>query len=328
MNLYKFVPAGVSRTVGRTLLKADKHSPQILFGVGVVGTLTATVLACRATLKVEDVLKDHEKKALDVKTVQHAQYTEADRKQDIFVLYTQTTVRLVRLYAPAVILGSVSIGCLTKSHNILTQRNAALSAAYAGLDATFKNYRDRVKESIGEEEELAIFNDVQSKAITNPDGSVSLTKSVGPNGGSPYAVFYDSNNRNFSPSSEANIMVLRQRQNYLNDMLRMRGHMFLNEVYRELGFDDTTAGAVVGWIFDPEGRTKRPDGSSHSSHIDFGIWADHNRDSLVDFVQYNEGIFLDFNVEGEIHKLLHQSKPIWQYRDQVIGKLGRMKGRQ
>jgi hypothetical protein len=239
----------------------------------------------------------------------------------MLVLYTQTTVKLIRLYAPSIILGSVSIGCLTKSHDLLSKRNAALSAAYAGLDATFKNYRDRVQKELGEEKEREIYNDVRVKEV--PDGKgVKLEKYRGPHGGSPYAVFFGPDNRNFiTGSSEVNIMQLRQRQNYLNDMLRIRGHMFLNEAYDELGFDRTTAGAVVGWIYDPNNENPRPDGKPRQSYIDFGIWEDHNRDSLADFVVYNEGIFLDFNVEGEIFELIGGAKPLWKYRDKLLGRM-------
>lgn len=319
----KYVPSSVSRAVGRTMLKVDANSPRILFGVGVVGMLGTVVLASRATLKVEDVLKEHEKKMLDVKTVQHVNYTEQDRQHDKLYLYIQTTTKLVRLYAPAVILGSVSVGALTKSHNILQSRNAALSAAYAGLEATFGRYRDRVKEAVGEEKEKELWLDVQEYQTLDAKGKPITAVGAGPFGGSPYAKFYDANNRNFVEHvPEMNITVLRQRQNYLNDMLRLRGHLFLNEAYRELGFDDTEAGAVVGWFWDPENKIKWEDGKTRDSFVDFGIWADSQRDQLLEMVCNGDGIFLDFNVNGEIHKKLQFSKPVWHYTDKHLRKKG------
>ncbi len=53
----KFVPTAVSKRVGRQILRGQKHSPTILFGVGVVGIIATTVTACRATLKLEEVLE-------------------------------------------------------------------------------------------------------------------------------------------------------------------------------------------------------------------------------------------------------------------------------
>lgn len=304
MNILKYVPQSVTRTGSRAMLKASKNAPQLLFVGGVVGAVGATVLACRATLKVEEVIDDHSKTMIDIKTVQHVNYGEQERKHDTALLYMQTTVKIVKLYGPAIILGSVSIGMLTKSHSLLNQRNAALSAAYAGLQATFDNYRERTQKELGEEREREIYNDVQVETAKGKKGSVELTKHVGAHGGSQYARFYDETNRNFVPGNnpEMNIMVLRQRENYLNDKLSRKGHLFLNEAYRELGFEDTTAGAVVGWIFDPQGRRK--DGIVRENRVDLGIWADHNRDALVDFVVHGEGIFLDFNVDGEIYRLI------------------------
>lgn len=317
----KYIPQGVTRSIGRTQLWAGANSPKILFGVGVVSVVGAAVLACKSTLHVEDVLNEHEKHAMNIKTVQHETYTDADRRQDMLTLYIQTTVKLTRLYAPPIIIGSFGIGCLTKSHNILSQRNAALSAAYAGLDSTFRNYRERVKKEIGEEKEKEVYLDAKKVELKNANGDKVKLKVATATGGSPYAVFYDETNRNFvKHAPEMNILVLRQRQNYLNDKLKMRGHLFLNEVYDELGFDHTTAGAVTGWLWDPEHQIDWGDGIQRNNFVDFGIWADERRDSLADMVVDGEGIFLDFNVDGEIYDKIDQVLPLWKYRDKVFNK--------
>ena len=50
-------------------------------------------------------------------------------------------------------MGGLSIAALTRSHNILTKRNAALTAAYGALEKGFSEYRARVVEKYGEEED-------------------------------------------------------------------------------------------------------------------------------------------------------------------------------
>jgi hypothetical protein len=90
-------------------------------------------------------------------------------------------------------------------------------------------------------------------------------------------------------------MFLKTQQAYLNDILRIRGHVFLNEVYDALGLERTQAGALVGWI------SNNVDGDCY---IDFGLF-DGERPRVRDFVNGNErSILLDFNVDGVIYDLL------------------------
>ena len=51
-NIKNFITANA----GKSLLVGRKYSPEILTGVGVAGVVTAAVLACRATLKLFDVI--------------------------------------------------------------------------------------------------------------------------------------------------------------------------------------------------------------------------------------------------------------------------------
>jgi hypothetical protein len=114
-------------------------------------------------------------------------------------------------------------------------------------------------------------------------------------------------------------MTLRQRENYMNDRLRMRGHLFLNEVLEEIGLEHTEAGSVVGWLYKPEDPNH--DGQSF---VSFCCWGDSSRDSIDPLSMNNEGgIFLDFNVDGEIHRRLDEVKPIWKMSDKAIQRRAR-----
>ena len=146
----------VSGTLNKVGFSLKKHSPEILVAAGVVGTVVSTVMACRATTKIDTIL-DETKEQLD-KIHEYSEnpdmaekYNAEDAKKDTVVVYAHAGVKLAKLYAPAVGLGILSLGSILASNNILRKRNAALAAAYAVVDRSFKEYRDRVVERFGEE---------------------------------------------------------------------------------------------------------------------------------------------------------------------------------
>lgn len=306
----RLVPTAIARGVGRQALVAQKHSPSILFGVGVVGMIGSTVLACRATLKVEEVLektkKDVEetkKKIEIVESMEHRDYSEQDRKQDIAVVYTKGVVNLAKLYGPSILLGAASIACLTKSHNILAQRNAALTAAYIAVDEAFKKYRSRVVEEYGEDKDRELMYSSEPVEIVSEKGNITYSRRVDENAPSMYARFFDQLSPEWSPEPEYNLVYLKHQQSYFNHMLKARGHVFLNEVYDQLGIERTKEGSVVGWILAEKGT---------DNYIDFGLYEDNPR--ARDFVNGREGaILLDFNVDGLIYDKINDPKKIkWQ----------------
>jgi hypothetical protein len=293
----KFVPEVIGRQIARNSLLAQKASPQILFGVGVVGMVGSTVLACRATLKMESVLNDATEKLETAKSLQHRDYSEKDRSRDISLIYFQSGVKVAKLYAPAVIVGGLSIYALTSSHRILTRRNIALTAAYGALEKGFNEYRARVVEKYGEEEDRNLRYGTTQVEIVDPKTKKTKTVTrVNPNDPSIYARFFDPVSPSWSKEPEYNMIFLKCQQNYANDLLRSRGHVFLNEVYDMCGIDRSKAGAVVGWLLTDDGST--------DNFVNFGIF-DDKTDRIRDFVNGREGaILLDFNVDGVIYDKL------------------------
>jgi hypothetical protein len=298
----QYVPNAVSRKVARTALHVSKHSPAILFGTGVVGFGATVFLACRATLKVEDVLVDAQKTTQDIKgTVTTATYPKTEQRRDLAYHYVNTTGRLLTLYGPAVAVGTLSVAALTGSHHILTKRNAGLSAAYAALGKGFEEYRKRVVGELGEDKDREFrYGVVTTESIeTTTDGKkVKGIRTFDPRtGASIYARVFDQFNPNWQGRPEYNRIFLTGVQNYMNDRLYARGHVFLNEVYDALGMDRSEAGSVVGWYL----RKNIVEGDNN---IDFGMF---NRldQAQIDFINGREGaILLDFNVDGQIYNML------------------------
>lgn len=316
MKLEK-ITTGLSKMTGKTGLVLQKHSPEILLGVGIAGTVASAVLACRATLKVEAVLDNHREKVDKIHEcwqkvqdgdIDISAYSEQDKKKDLVVTYTQTTVDFIKLYGPAVTLGVASLACIISGHGIMKKRNIALMAAYKAVEEGFSAYRKRVIEEHGEEVDYMYKNGLRKQEIveaayTDSDGvkHKAQKKQVlvdDPNGLSVYARFFDESCEQWSKNPEYNLMFLRSQQNYYNDMLKSRGHVFLNEVYDALGIPRTQAGAVVGWMISDNG----------DNFIDFGVF-DGDRPRARDFVNgYERSILLDFNVDGVIYDLFTRGK--------------------
>lgn len=293
----RLVPEVISKGIAHRSLLLEKNSPSLLFGAGIVGVVGSTVLACRATLKMQDVLEETQSKLNTAKTLVHDDYSEKDRQRDVVIIHVQTGAKIARLYGPAIVLGGASIAALTRSHNILNERNAALTAAYAALDRGFKEYRQRVVEKYGEDEDLAFRHGSREVEVIDPEtGKKKTVTRVGDDGPSVYARFFDPLSTSWSKEPEYNLLFLKCQQTYANDLLLARGHVFLNEVYDLLGVPRSKAGSIVGWIVTP--------GNATDNHIDFGIYKGGDG-TIRDFVNGREAsILLDFNVDGVIYNLI------------------------
>jgi hypothetical protein len=281
----KFVPKTVSRSLGRNKLKLQANAPHLAFGLGVAGVITGTVLACRATLKLEKTLDDIRYEIEDVSKHQ----VEEEKAKDLVYVYAKSTVKLARLYGPSVIITAGSIGLLTGSHVTLTRRNNALTATVVGLTKAFDEYRLRVREELGEEAEQDLYYGIVKETIVDENGKKQkiVTPLGDPSKVSPYARFFDEYSPHWEKDPEVNRMYVQVQQNWANQLLQSRGHVFLNEVYDMLGIPRSRSGAVVGWTLSGEG----------DNYVDFGIFANDN----TSFVNgWNRSVLLDFNVDGVI----------------------------
>lgn len=320
----KFLPDSIARKVAGQGLFAKQHSPEILFGAGVVSMVGSTIFACRATLKVEDLIDTIERDQ-DVAKSTHARlaaaeeagepvtvnngsekltYTDAELKRDLHLIKVKGLGKLVRLYAPSVLLGGIGIACLTKSHSILMERQLALTAAYAAVDSAFNRYRERVVERYGEDTDRELLYDSEQVDIIDDEtGEIVNTTRITDAPGSKYSrVFGEWSSRNWSPDPGHNLVFLRCQQNWANDRLRARGHLFLNEVYSELGLSHSKAGAIVGWRWHP-GDGQLPGDNT----VDFGIFDGINQEADDFFRGRGDEVMLDFNVDGVIYDKLDES---------------------
>lgn len=303
------IMAKASRTFYKVGFKLKKHSPEILVATGIVGGVASAIMACKATLKVDEVVETHHDKIDRIHeaaekgvTAAGKEYNEEDMKKDLVITYVQTGVDFAKLYGPAVVIGGLSIAAVLTGHNIMRKRYIATAAAYAAVDKGFKEYRGRVVERFGEalDKELKYGIKAQEvdEIVVNEDGTETVVKkqveTINPYNYSPYAICFDDGCTGWTKDPEFNKKFLIDQQRFANDLLKTKGMVTLNEIYDMLGAPRTKAGMVVGWRYDE----KHPTGDNY---IDFGIF-DIDRPKNRDFVNgYERVIWLDFNVDGDVY---------------------------
>lgn len=311
MKSLEYIKNVVTSKAARQILLTKKHSPTILLVAGTIGVVGTVVLACRATLKTSDVLDEYEKQHANLVTdTVDAVATDLDlevyekNKKQANQLKAKAALNIAKLYAPVVGLGALSIGALTGSHVILSKRNGAIMAAFAGLSRAHTEYRQQVAKEYGEDVDKkfsigAEDRTVEEKTAEGTTKTRTVTD-VNKDGGSPYRFLFDPvNSTKFSREPGRNAEILQMQQSYANDKLRAQGHLFLNEVLDRLGLPRTKAGAVVGWVYRHDNEEKTGD-----NYVDFGIYqGDLERaEAFVDGAE--SSVWLNFNVDGIILDLI------------------------
>lgn len=304
----------LSRSFHKVGFKLKKHSPEILVMTGVTGAVVSAVMACKATTKINDILEDAKEQLNTINEyAEHPESlpepcTQEDAKKDRIIVCTKTGVELAKVYGPAIAVGTLSIAAIFAGNNILRKRNLALAAAYISLDKSFKGYRSRVIERFGEELDRELKYNIKAKTVeevvVNEDGTETVVKKdVNVVDGdkltdySPFARFFDEACAGWDDDAEYNLLFLRKQEQWANDVLKARGYLFLNEVYRSLGIPETKQGQIAGWIYDE----KCPNGDNY---VSFGL-TDIYKTKTRDFVNgYEKVILLDFNVDGDILDLM------------------------
>lgn len=294
-----------------------RNSPEILLGLGITNLVASAALAGVASYKVgKKVITPTKKKVVKVHGLYECgdidQHTE---KRELRKVYTKAGWEILKLYAPAVISASLGVtGCIM-SHNIIKGRNVALAAALTTLKAGYDGYRLKVKEKIGDEAEEELFKGESvvgkiKEKLTDSKGNEEIVekevKHYDPSSKADcdFGVFWGPGNEDYDMSCpQLNMTKLLQTEQYFNQKLRAKGYVFLEDVYKELGYTPNLLGArkmqashVLGWIYEPGD-------ASRDNYISFGI---HDKDgSLTKAAKefqcgLSDFIYLEFNVDDDI----------------------------
>lgn len=291
----KFVET-IRRGIGRAKLTCIRKSPEITLGLGIVTGVAAVGYTVWATVKAVETYNDTIEKLEQAERVLE---DETEREDAIEKIKIHRTLEWVKLYAPAVALEAASIMFTVKSHRIMKGRNAALVMSVAAATKELNDYRQRVRDAIGEEQENDIFKDASTFTVTNmhEDGTTDEKTDKTYKHGSRYAALFNENSKCYDKDPVYRLSFLKSELLILNNKLRLEGHIFLNEVYRALGLPETVAGQYVGWVLGA------PNGDGIIKFIDVASGMSiENIDELEDPV-----VLIDFNVDGDIVNILPEN---------------------
>lgn len=200
---------------------SDK-SPEILIGFGLAGMLTSTVLAVKATPKALDILAEQEDREL----------SKVDK------------VKLTwKCYAPAAIGYCASAACIIGANSVNTKRNAVLAGAYKISESALLEYRDKVKEVIGEEREKEIHAKIaEDRRCKEPENQCNVILT-----GKGDVLCYDMYSGRYFKSEMDEINAI---LNELNYKLMQDNLLALNDFYDALGLQPIVTGYDHGWNVD------------------------------------------------------------------------------
>lgn len=298
----KFVPKKISRLSTRSALKLSKNSPTILVVAGVVGFGATAVLAAKASRKAQPVINEHKAQRIQIGEIPakgHASKEERKAQQvQVFELYYNTGWELTKVYGPTLVVGTLSAASILWGHKILKGRHVATLAAYSGLSEQFAAYRGRVAKTLGEKAERDIYDGAFGEYVEDPDrkGEYKMQPNWSENDEARLDYvrpWFDEVNANWTRDPAINAHFLKAVQQHMNDLLNIRGHLFLNEVLDALHMKRCAEGQVMGWVLDnPEG----------DSFVDFGYMTSDDPNTVAFRNGMEARVRLNFNVD---------SKPVW-----------------
>ena len=274
----------VTRALSRSAFKVQKHLPEILLVAGVGGAVTSTVMACRATTKLQPVL-DEAKNEID--KIHGTASTDEQTKKELTTVYIQTGKKLAKLYGPSVAVGIASMSCLVGSNVIVRKRLSATLAAYTALSESFRQYRDRVEGEIGIPKIEKTVGEGEDEHVIEIEQEIPC-----------YRFIFDKRNPNWKDNVDYNLMFLRGVQRYIDSMLDIRGWATVNDFCKEMSFGQTGDGQINGWFKDPKHPDTYGDGC-----VSFGL-VDQNGIESENLQAYRRGevdyIVITLNIDGPI----------------------------
>lgn len=218
--------------------KAVEHGPELLTGIGIVGMITTTVLAVKATPKALELIEDKK--------------SEEQTKE---LTPIETVKAAWKPYIPALVTGACSVTCLIGANSAHAKRNAAIMTAYQISRTTLNELRESVRESVDEVTQKTINDKAAEKRLKrNPpttkerkqierDSKLETREEV------PMRrqfLCYDAGGNHYFRSDEISI---REAITRLNDQMNtsFESYVSLNDLYSELGARVTDVGDKLGW---------------------------------------------------------------------------------
>jgi hypothetical protein len=278
---------------------------------GVISMGAGTVVACKKTLGVEEVLAKHTPDLEKIKkgeSLEVAEYGKEAAQNDRIKVYTRAAFDLGKLYFVPIVLFGSGVGLVLGGHRILLRRNATLAIAFTSLKRVFDRYRQNVVEEFGSDADQAMYSGhIVKEVYDDESGQTQLinTRDWDAENDDPYnRIFEQGATREWQNDLGINKMFVHNQQRYANELLMRRGFLYLSDVYKSLGFPESDISRVVGWKV-----RHLPDGSKDIPIVDYGLDKSHPDDWKY---SREKAIYLDFNcqgliVGGKVQKILERA---------------------
>lgn len=205
----------------KTLRKAEKmikrNAPVILSTIGAVGVAGTAVLAVKATPKALILLEQAKEEKNE----------ELTRFEKVMVV--------APAYIPATLVGVATVACIFGAHVLNKKQQAALVSAYALLNSSYQEYKEKVKELHGEDGEKEIRTELakdkaKEQEVEDQDDGKNL--------------FYDEFSKRYFRATNETIL----RAEYeVNKEVSTNFYATLNEYYDMVGLDPIDGGDAIGW---------------------------------------------------------------------------------
>lgn len=311
----------LSRVGTAALRTLEHHAPKILLGTSIVCGIGATVTACKATLKLPETMKEitenvEAAKAMEVEEGEQ----DATKNKEVVKSYISGGIKLAKLYGPSVGLTVTSVACALAGNRMMNQRYAGALAALGSTEKMFDNYRKRVVEEFGEEKDTQFANGIREVVTEEPvlnkdgtpktdkNGEVKTTKKTSveydPNVNKYSRMFDELSSKEWDPNPDYNVSNLLGRQQYFNDMLHAHRYLFLNDVYKELGYPVTAYGQDMGWVIDED---------TPNAVVDLGLYdiTNSGKRRIEDIDKYTNGCLLTFKGVRYIKDKVYRAQRIF-----------------
>lgn len=208
-------------------MKRLKLTPFTLTLIGAFGVGVTAFLSARGTLRANEKLqRERSIKMTDIPGL------DRDEKLDAIMVVAPS-------YFPAILSGTATLFCIFGANTMSKRQQASLASAYAMLDRSFREYREKVKELIGEDQEGLIRSEIAKEHYTpgcfDPGPGEQL--------------FYDYTTGEYFESS---FLMVVDAEYQLNRKLALEGCVSLREYCDMMGIDSGAWADQVGWTLQNE----------------------------------------------------------------------------
>ena len=193
-----------------------RNASTILTCVGGIGVVATAVVAVKDTPKAMQIIeKKTEEKGEDLTTIEKIKVAGP-------------------VYIPAVAIGVSTLACIFGANTLNKRTQASLMSAYALLDSSYKEYKNKVEEMYGEGASARVQGEVARDKYNSDDISIDDEK----------LLFYDYFSERYFESTMEEVM---QAEYDINRELHTKDYAYLNEFYDMLGLDHIQSGWDLGW---------------------------------------------------------------------------------